>query len=125
MFAGVVGSYTSGTGGGGAVAHEVVLEADLVVLIGTKTSSGATANWTLPDPGQEIIHIDIDPAEIGRNYPRSIPLVGDAKLAVAALVAALGQPGCFASRRAAGQELGGGATGKPAGRRLAGGFAVQ
>ncbi len=90
LFAGVVGSYTSGTGGGGAIAHKVVLKADLVVLIGTKTSSGATANWTLPDPGQEIIHIDIDPAEIGRNYPRSIPLVGDAKLAVAVLVAALG-----------------------------------
>ena len=128
LFAGVVGSYTSGTGGGGAVAHEVVRKADLVVLIGTKTSSGATANWTLPDPGQEIIHIDIDPAEIGRNYPRSIPLVGDAKLAVAALVAALDNrdaslaKGC---RSRAGRKGYWQAGGTPLGRRFRGPVATE
>jgi acetolactate synthase I/II/III large subunit len=89
LFAGVVGSYASGTGGSGVAAHEIVRSADLVVLLGTSTGSGSTANWTLPAPEQEIIHIDIDPVEIGRNYPRSVPLVGDAKLAMRALLTAL------------------------------------
>jgi acetolactate synthase-1/2/3 large subunit len=88
--AGVVGSYASGTGGSGVVAHEIVNAADLVVLIATGTGSGSTNNWTLPRLDQEIVHIDIDPVEIGRNYPRSVPLVGDAKLALAALLGALG-----------------------------------
>jgi acetolactate synthase-1/2/3 large subunit len=87
--AGVVGGYTGGLSGRGRIANSVVLQSDAVVLVGSKTDSVATADWTVPSPETTIIHIDIDPAEIGRNYPSSIPMVGDAKLALAALTTEL------------------------------------
>jgi acetolactate synthase-1/2/3 large subunit len=90
LSAGVAGSFTSGAGGRGRVAHDVIRRADVVLLVGTKTGSAATANWTVPDQRQTIVHLDVDPAEVGRNFPASIPLVADAKLGLAALTAALG-----------------------------------
>ena len=90
---GVVGSYAGGTGGRGRAANETVRRADLVVLVGTSTGSGATANWTVPDPGQTIVHLDVDPVEIGRNYPASIGVVADARLGLIAIAAALGSQG--------------------------------
>jgi acetolactate synthase-1/2/3 large subunit len=93
LSAGVVGSYTGGEGGHGRVAHDAIHAADLVLLVGTATGSGTTASWTVPDPTQSVIHLDIDPGEVGRNYPASIPLVGDAKLGLDALGRALGSLG--------------------------------
>lgn len=87
--AGVVGSYTGGVGGRGRIANHIVRESDVVVLVGAKTDSVATAEWTIPDPRTTIVHIDIDPTEIGRNYPNSIPVVGDAKVALRLLSSAL------------------------------------
>lgn len=88
LSAGVTGAYTGGALGRGKIANDLVQAADVVLLVGTKTDSIATANWTVPDPASTIVHIDVDPAEIGRNYP-SLGVVGDAKLALAALVTAL------------------------------------
>lgn len=85
LAAGVVGAYTGGAMGRGRVANETVRRADVVLLVGTKTGSVATANWTVPDPRSRIVHVDVDPAEIGRNYPASLGIVGDAKLALRAL----------------------------------------
>jgi len=90
LWAGVAGSFASGSGGRGRVAHDVIRRADLVLLVGTKTGSSATANWTVPAQDQTVVHLDVDPAEIGRNLPGSIPLVGDAKLGLEALAAAFG-----------------------------------
>ena len=92
LWAGVAGSFTSGPGGRGRIAHEAIGRADVILLVGTKTGSAATANWTVPGGrGQTIVHLDLDPAEIGRNFPGSIPLVGDAKLGLGALATALGR----------------------------------
>ncbi|MBO0833421.1 MAG: thiamine pyrophosphate-binding protein, partial [Actinobacteria bacterium] len=41
-------------------------EADVVLLIGTKASGGATYGWTLPRADQQVVQLDIDPAELGR-----------------------------------------------------------
>jgi acetolactate synthase I/II/III large subunit len=84
LSAGVTGAYTGGALGRGRIANEVVRAGDVVLLVGTKTDSIATANWTVPGPGSRIVHVDVDPGEIGRNYP-ALGVVGDAKLALEAL----------------------------------------
>ena len=63
--------------------------ADVVLLIGTRTNQNGTDSWTLYPDGARYIHIDIDSAEVGRNY-EALRLVGDAKLTLAALIEAIG-----------------------------------
>jgi acetolactate synthase-1/2/3 large subunit len=63
-------------------------EADLILLIGTRTAANATANWTLLPRDAQYIHIDIDGLEVGRNY-EAFRLVGDARLTVSALTSHL------------------------------------
>ena len=60
---------------------EIFEEADLVFAVGTRFQNYATRVWTLPIP-KNLIHIDIDPGVIGRNYPAAVAVVGDAKLAL-------------------------------------------
>ena len=74
---------------GSPLANKILEEADLVIFVGAKTGQISTLGWNLPKPGVSTIHIDIDPEEIGRNFPDSIPLVADARLAVAALLESL------------------------------------
>jgi acetolactate synthase-1/2/3 large subunit len=80
---GVVGSYSA------RCANQVVSEADLVVYIGSHTGDQVTHNWTVPTPGTPVVQIDIDPTEIGRSYAGAIGVVGDAKVALTKLIAAL------------------------------------
>jgi len=77
-----------GVGGssGKTCANQAMLESDLVVFVGCKTGQFATMNWTLPRPGTRIVHADVDPGEIGRNFPTDVGVVGDAKLSLRALV---------------------------------------
>jgi acetolactate synthase I/II/III large subunit len=81
---GVVGSYSA------RCANQVVAEADLVIYVGSHTGDQVTHNWTVPAIGTPVVQIDIDPSEIGRSYPGAIGVVGDAKVALAQLAAALG-----------------------------------
>ncbi|KRQ08984.1 thiamine pyrophosphate-binding protein [Bradyrhizobium manausense] len=90
LAAGVVGSYTAGEGARGWLANQAVREADLVVLVGTKTDSIATNDYTIPSRDQQIIHIDIDPVELGRTYV-ALEIAADAKLALDQLVQAVPQ----------------------------------
>ncbi|MDI6838007.1 MAG: acetolactate synthase catalytic subunit [Rhizobiaceae bacterium] len=62
--------------------------ADLILLVGTRTNQNGTDNWSQIPAGATVVHIDVDPGEIGRNY-ESIRLVGDARETLAALRAAL------------------------------------
>jgi acetolactate synthase-1/2/3 large subunit len=70
---GVVGTYSR------SCANRAVGEADLVFFIGSHTGSQVTARWQLPPKGVRVIHLDIDPAEIGRNYPTEVGMLGDAR----------------------------------------------
>lgn len=76
-------------GGNGArpYANEILLQADLLLFVGCKTDSVTTQNWTLPpnDGKVVVLHIDVDPLEIGNSYPTAVGMVGDARLAVAEL----------------------------------------
>jgi len=77
---GVVGSYSRWC------ANQVVSEADLVIFIGSHTGDQVTNAWTVPKPGTTVIQIDIDPLELGRNYPNRVGLMADAKVAVRRLI---------------------------------------
>jgi acetolactate synthase-1/2/3 large subunit len=61
----------------------------LVLLIGNRTNQNGTDSWSLYPPDAKYICIDIDPLEIGRNYEPAVRLVGDARLTLEALNAAL------------------------------------
>ena len=76
---GAVGLYGRGC------ANHVVAEADLVIYAGSNTSDHTTANWTMPKQGTAIIQIDIDPLEIGRNYPGVIGILSDVRAGLEAL----------------------------------------
>lgn len=82
-------------GGNGArpYANEVVRGCDLMILVGTRTDSTTTQNWTIPPKtnGPTVIHIDVDPWQIGNNYQTAAGLVGDARLALEDLADALGK----------------------------------
>src|SRR6058998_1796261 len=54
-------------------------EADLIVAIGARFDDRITGKLTEFAPRAKFIHIDIDPAEISKNVPAHIPIVGDAK----------------------------------------------
>jgi acetolactate synthase-1/2/3 large subunit len=62
----------------------LVAEADVVLIVGSRTAQNGTDSWTAFAPTAQFIHIDIDPVEIGRNY-EALRLVGDARLTLAAL----------------------------------------
>ncbi|HUF39512.1 MAG TPA: thiamine pyrophosphate-binding protein [Anaerolineales bacterium] len=80
---GVVGTYSV------ECANRVVSEADLVIFIGCGAGDQVTNNWTIPRPGAAVVQIDIEPAELGRSYPGTVGVVGDARRAVSKLAAAL------------------------------------
>ncbi|HEU0073170.1 MAG TPA: biosynthetic-type acetolactate synthase large subunit, partial [Dehalococcoidia bacterium] len=55
-------------------------EADLIMGIGMRFDDRVTGSLKDFAPKAKIIHIDIDPAEIGKNIPTAVPIVGDVKL---------------------------------------------
>jgi acetolactate synthase-1/2/3 large subunit len=77
---GVIGSYSR------SCANRAVAEADLVFFIGSHTGSQVTNNWKIPRPGTPVIQLDVSPAELGRNYPNAVSLLGDAKVTLGKLI---------------------------------------
>ncbi|HNM78267.1 MAG TPA: thiamine pyrophosphate-binding protein, partial [Tepidiformaceae bacterium] len=67
---------------------EAIQSADVIIAVGTRFQAGQTRNWSLP-LGGKLIHIDADPGVIGRNYRADVPVVGDARLGLAALLKSL------------------------------------
>ncbi|HEY55098.1 MAG TPA: biosynthetic-type acetolactate synthase large subunit [Dehalococcoidia bacterium] len=63
---------------GMAYANMAVDAADLIIAIGMRFDDRATAKVSAFAPHAHIIHIDIDPAEIGKNVRVDVPIVGDA-----------------------------------------------
>ncbi|MER2190575.1 MAG: biosynthetic-type acetolactate synthase large subunit [Solibacillus sp.] len=71
---------------GYATANYAIAECDLLLNIGARFDDRLTGNLSTFAPNATIIHIDIDPAEIGKNVPTDIPIVGDAKEALKSLL---------------------------------------
>ena len=70
---GVPGSYSR------ACANQALCEADLVFFIGSHTGGQVTNFYQIPPQSTPIIQLDINPEEIGRNYPIQVGLQGDVK----------------------------------------------
>lgn len=71
---GVVGRF------GTPVADEIVRRSDVLLVVGSSLSENTTEGWTLIPSGTQIIQIDVNSFNIGRNYPVALPMVGDAFL---------------------------------------------
>ncbi|MEV0621581.1 thiamine pyrophosphate-binding protein [Nonomuraea sp. NPDC050404] len=86
-------SFLGALGAGAFPATERAIgEADAVLALGCRFSEFTTKRWTLLSPGTRLIHVDIDPAELGKVHPPEIGLHADAILAAADLLTALDQP---------------------------------
>ena len=64
---------------GMAYANLAISEADLLIAIGMRFDDRATGKASAFAPEAKIIHIDIDPSEIGKNVRVDVPIVGDVK----------------------------------------------
>ena len=71
---------------GTRAANYAMDEADLIVGIGVRFDDRVTGKLSEFAPRAKFIHVDIDPAEISKNVPAHIPIVGDAKNVLARLV---------------------------------------
>ncbi len=71
---------------GSAYANYAVQECDLLIAVGARFDDRVTGKVKTFAPNAKIIHIDIDPASISKNVHVDIPVVGDAKVILGALV---------------------------------------
>ncbi len=77
-----------GMGGmhGTYTANMAIYESDLLINIGARFDDRLTGNLKHFAPKAKVAHIDIDPAEIGKNVPTNIPIVSDSKEALVELI---------------------------------------
>lgn len=83
LSAGVFGRYDR-------VANGLIAESDCLIVVGCKLGEVATKRFTLIPPTTPLIHIDVVAEEIGRTTKADVALVGDARLALEDIAAALG-----------------------------------
>lgn len=81
LHTGMVGTH------GSYLANYAVHHADLVLIIGARVGDRAMGAASSISKNAKVIHIDIDPAEIGKNIEATIPVVGDAKLILEEMLA--------------------------------------
>lgn len=67
-------------------ANMAVTESDLIIAVGARFGDRLTGNVEGFAPQAKIIHIDIDPAEIGKNVHTNIPIVGDVKRVISEII---------------------------------------
>ena len=71
---------------GTVTANYAVHECDLLINIGARFDDRVTGKLKAFAPHAKVVHVDVDPAEIGKNVAPIVPIVGDAKRITAALV---------------------------------------
>jgi acetolactate synthase-1/2/3 large subunit len=71
---------------GAAYANLAVDGADLIIAVGMRFDDRVTGRVSGFAPRAKVIHIDIDPAEIGKNVKTDVPIVGDARLVLGAII---------------------------------------
>jgi acetolactate synthase-1/2/3 large subunit len=77
------------------MANAATRNADVILALGTRFDDRSTSSWlpgfTYNIPPTKLIHVDIDPTEIGRNFPATIGLLGDLKIVLHQMLAELTQ----------------------------------
>jgi len=77
---------------GTPIANDMCRNADLILAVGTRLAEASSSSWdprfTFAIPPARLMHIDVDPAEIGRNFPTEFGVVADARQALGAMCAA-------------------------------------
>jgi acetolactate synthase-1/2/3 large subunit len=71
---------------GHAEANKIVLEADCIVAVGARFSDRSVGRFDEFGKGMSIIHMDVDPAEIGKNKSVDVAVIGDVKSSLRTLV---------------------------------------
>jgi acetolactate synthase-1/2/3 large subunit len=71
--------------------NKFVYQADVLLAVGCRFADLSMNHWKIISSETKIIHIDIDPTEIGKNYPVEIGIVGDAKSSLSDLIKVLKQ----------------------------------
>ncbi len=99
---GVVG-YFMGANSATRYMRDLVTQADVILLVGNRTNQNGTDSYRLYPSGATYIHIDVDGAEIGRNY-EALRLAGDARETLLALIDAL-QRRDLSARKAARPQI--------------------
>ena len=66
--------------------NEYVMRADLALALGTRFTNVDTAGWRIPDRTTQIVQVDIEPTQIGRNYFVDRALPGDVKAVLRSMV---------------------------------------
>ena len=74
LFLGMIGMH------GTPAANKAVSNADTVIIIGARVGDRAVKSPQAVFEGAKIVHIDVDPAEIGKNVKVFVPIVGDARI---------------------------------------------
>jgi acetolactate synthase-1/2/3 large subunit len=87
------------------IEDEVLAPSDLVIAVGTRFSQRATKQWSVKMPA-DIIHIDIDRGEFGRNYAAKATVEGDAHAILQAMLTSLDGDGFKAAADRAAETRG-------------------
>jgi acetolactate synthase I/II/III large subunit len=86
-------------------ANKAARTADVILALGTRFDDRATSSWipgvTFSIPPTKLIHVDIDPQEIGRNYPPTLAVIADTAELAAGLLGLVTSGDVPAERRAA------------------------
>ena len=83
------------------IANALIAASDCLLVVGCKLGEIATKRFALIPAGKPVIHIEIEPTEIGRTTRTDVALAGDARLTLQDLAAALGNGRAAAQTRAA------------------------
>ena len=83
---GVIGTYSR------EYANKIASEGDLVLFLGSHTGGQVTNFWTVPGQNARIIQVDLEPSELGRNYPADVAILGDVKKTVEIMLDLVNSP---------------------------------
>jgi acetolactate synthase I/II/III large subunit len=78
--------------------NRAIQQADLIIGIGLRFDDRVTGNLAAFARGAKVIHVELDPSEVGKNVPVAVGLVGDARAILGELLAAVEPRDCGAWR---------------------------